>query len=147
MGGGLGITADDLHHFDQLDESPGLSCQTLWDDISPLNSQAKERLGYPTQKPIALLERIVRASSNGQQVAAGYQALSQSLPFIDRVHDAITRYLDSAPVTGSRPLADVQTLALEQVSYAYRRGRPVLSDISFEVDRRQAVGIIGGTPK
>lgn len=35
-----------------------------WDDISPLNSQAKERLGYPTQKPVALLERIIAASSN-----------------------------------------------------------------------------------
>jgi hypothetical protein len=32
-----------------LDESPGLPCQSLWDDIGPLNSQSKERLGYPTQ--------------------------------------------------------------------------------------------------
>jgi site-specific DNA-methyltransferase (adenine-specific) len=35
-----------------------------WTDISPLNSQAQERLGYPTQKPRALLERIIAASSN-----------------------------------------------------------------------------------
>jgi DNA modification methylase len=47
-----------------LDESPGERMQNLWDDISPLNSQAAERLGYPTQKPLALLERIVSASSN-----------------------------------------------------------------------------------
>jgi site-specific DNA-methyltransferase (adenine-specific) len=47
-----------------LDESPGLPCQSLWDDINPINSQAKERLGYPTQKPLALLERIIEASSN-----------------------------------------------------------------------------------
>jgi site-specific DNA-methyltransferase (adenine-specific) len=47
-----------------LDEMPGRSAQSLWDDISPLNSQAKERLGYPTQKPEALLERIINASSN-----------------------------------------------------------------------------------
>ena len=33
-------------------------------DIPPINSQAKERLGYPTQKPVALLERIIQASSN-----------------------------------------------------------------------------------
>jgi site-specific DNA-methyltransferase (adenine-specific) len=38
--------------------------QTLWDDIPPINSQAQERLGYPTQKPRALLERIIAASSN-----------------------------------------------------------------------------------
>ena len=36
----------------------------MWTDIFPINSQAKERLGYPTQKPEALLERIIRSSSN-----------------------------------------------------------------------------------
>lgn len=47
-----------------LDEVIGQPMQNLWDDISPLNSQAQERLGYPTQKPLALLERIINASSN-----------------------------------------------------------------------------------
>jgi site-specific DNA-methyltransferase (adenine-specific) len=47
-----------------LDELPGMPCQSLWDDIAPINSQAKERLGYPTQKPLTLLERIIQASSN-----------------------------------------------------------------------------------
>jgi site-specific DNA-methyltransferase (adenine-specific) len=47
-----------------LDEQHGTKLQNLWDDIPPLNSQAQERLGYPTQKPVALLERIIAASSN-----------------------------------------------------------------------------------
>jgi site-specific DNA-methyltransferase (adenine-specific) len=47
-----------------LDELEGETVDTLWDDIAPINSQAKERLGYPTQKPVALLERIIKASSN-----------------------------------------------------------------------------------
>jgi site-specific DNA-methyltransferase (adenine-specific) len=47
-----------------LDEAKGLPVQALWDDIPPLNSQSQERLGYPTQKPVALLERILNASSN-----------------------------------------------------------------------------------
>lgn len=47
-----------------LDELEGETVDTLWDDISPINSQAQERLGYPTQKPVALLERILSASSN-----------------------------------------------------------------------------------
>jgi site-specific DNA-methyltransferase (adenine-specific) len=47
-----------------LDESRGTPIQDLWDDIPPLNSQAQERLGYPTQKPVALLERIIAASSS-----------------------------------------------------------------------------------
>ncbi len=47
-----------------LDEMPGVPISDSWDDIRPLNSQAQERLGYPTQKPVALLERILSASSN-----------------------------------------------------------------------------------
>ena len=47
-----------------LDEMPGVPLQDLWADIPPINSQAKERLNYPTQKPEALLERIINASSN-----------------------------------------------------------------------------------
>ena len=47
-----------------LDEMPGRPVQDVWDDLPPINSQAKERLGYPTQKPLALLERIINASSN-----------------------------------------------------------------------------------
>jgi site-specific DNA-methyltransferase (adenine-specific) len=47
-----------------LDEMPGVPLQDIWDDINAINSQAAERLGYPTQKPVALLERIIAASSN-----------------------------------------------------------------------------------
>ncbi|MDX2073327.1 MAG: DNA methyltransferase [Alphaproteobacteria bacterium] len=47
-----------------LDEAKGYSVQALWEDISPINSQSIERMGYPTQKPVALLERIIQASSN-----------------------------------------------------------------------------------
>ena len=45
-----------------LDEMPGVSLQNDWSDILP--AQGAEYLGYPTQKPVALLERIIRASSN-----------------------------------------------------------------------------------
>ena len=47
-----------------LDEMPGQAVADLWTDISPINPRAKERVGYPTQKPLALLDRIIRASSN-----------------------------------------------------------------------------------
>lgn len=47
-----------------LDEMPGVALQDVWMDIDPINSQAKERLGYPTQKPLALLERILAISTN-----------------------------------------------------------------------------------
>lgn len=47
-----------------LEEMSGRLFSNVWTDIPPINSQAKERLGYPTQKPVALLERILQASSN-----------------------------------------------------------------------------------
>ena len=47
-----------------LEASPGEVPPDVWTDIPPVNSQAKERIGYPTQKPLALLERIIKASSN-----------------------------------------------------------------------------------
>ncbi len=46
------------------DENPGVLVQDVITDIGPVSSQAKERLGYPTQKPVPLLERIIKASSN-----------------------------------------------------------------------------------
>ena len=47
-----------------LDEKEGKPLQDMWYDVSPVHTQPKERLGYPTQKPEALLERIINASSN-----------------------------------------------------------------------------------
>jgi DNA modification methylase len=47
-----------------LDEMPGVVLQNLWDDIKLINAQSKERIGYPTQKPETLLDRIIRMSSN-----------------------------------------------------------------------------------
>ena len=51
-----------------LDEQPGQALQDQWTDIAPINSQAAERLGYPTQKPEALLERIICGSTNENDV-------------------------------------------------------------------------------
>ena len=51
-----------------LDELPGQPVSNLWTDISPINSQAMERLGYPTQKPLALLERLIRITSRENDI-------------------------------------------------------------------------------
>lgn len=51
-----------------LDELPGVPLQTWWDDINSLRGGSNERLGYPTQKPLALLERIINASSNPNDI-------------------------------------------------------------------------------
>lgn len=84
-----------------LDELKGKPVQSLWDDIDPIGAQAAERLGYPTQKPEALLERIINASSNegdivldpfcgcGTTIAAA-QKLNRQWIGIDVTHLAIT---------------------------------------------------------
>lgn len=46
------------------DEQEGIPVSSVWTDIPAINSVAQERLGYPTQKPLALMERIINASSN-----------------------------------------------------------------------------------
>ncbi|MBD2596031.1 site-specific DNA-methyltransferase [Nostoc spongiaeforme FACHB-130] len=51
-----------------LDETEGKPVQSLWDDIRPLNSQALEDTKYPTQKPIELLERIIKIFSNEDDI-------------------------------------------------------------------------------
>ena len=83
-----------------LDDTPGRPLTDVWTDILPINSQAKERLGYPTQKPEALLDRIILASTNegdvvldpfcgcGTAVAAAHKLERQWLG-IDITHLAV----------------------------------------------------------
>lgn len=51
-----------------LDDLPGVPLQSIWTDIISLRGGASERLGYPTQKPESLLERIIQASSNEDDI-------------------------------------------------------------------------------
>lgn len=50
-------------YLDEM-EAKGQAVDTLWEDIEPIQARSPESLGYPTQKPLALLERIITASSN-----------------------------------------------------------------------------------
>ncbi len=84
-----------------LDEMPGVVAQDLWTDLKPIGAMAAERLGYPTQKPVALLERIIGASSNpgdtvldpfcgcGTTIVAA-QRLGRKWVGVDVTHLAIT---------------------------------------------------------
>ena len=55
-----------------LDEIEGVLVDTIWADISPVNSQAIQDTGYATQKPEALIERIIKASSNEGDIVADF---------------------------------------------------------------------------
>lgn len=55
-----------------LDTKDGQAPQTIWQDVSRVSNTGTERLGYPTQKPEALLERIIKASSNPGDLVADF---------------------------------------------------------------------------
>jgi len=55
-----------------LDENKGAKVNDVWDDINHVNSQAKEKQNYPTQKPEALIDRIIRVSSNEGDIVADF---------------------------------------------------------------------------
>lgn len=135
-----------------LDEMPGVPLQDVWTDIDPVNSQAAERLGYPTQKPEALLERIIASTSNvgdvvldpfcgcGTAIAAA-QKLGRQWTGIDITHLAInlirTRLRDAF---GDNVTFDVI-------------GEPVTVDDAAELARTDpyqfqwwALGLVGARP-
>ena len=69
-----------------LDEMAGVPIQDIWIDIVPIQGQAKERTGYPTQKPLALLERIIKTSSNpGDLVLDPFCGCATALVAADRL--------------------------------------------------------------
>ena len=55
-----------------LDESEGVALQSIWADIDPVNSQAAEDTRYATQKPLVLLERIIKTSSNENDLVVDF---------------------------------------------------------------------------
>jgi site-specific DNA-methyltransferase (adenine-specific) len=106
-----------------LDERLGKALEDVWTDIPPLNSQAKERLGYPTQKPVSLLERIINMSSNPGDVV------------LDPFAGCGTAVI-AAQKLGRRWIGiDITHLAISLVE---KRLKDAFADIQFDVE---------GTPK
>lgn len=85
-----------------LDEMEGVPTQDMWTDINAVNSQAEERIDYSTQKPEALLERIIKASSNEGMVVADFFEGSG-------VTAAVAHKLGRRFVTGDINLNSIQT--------------------------------------
>jgi site-specific DNA-methyltransferase (adenine-specific) len=70
-----------------LDEMHGIALSDWWEDIFPINSQAQERLGYPTQKPESLLERIIKTSSNeGDTILDPFCGCGTTISVAERLH-------------------------------------------------------------
>lgn len=137
-----------------LDEGKGVQLQSLWADIDALNSMAAERLGYPTQKPLALLERILAASSDPGDVVLdpfcgcgttidAAQRLERMWVGIDITYiavDLIMRRLEHVYGESVRGLYEVSGIPRD---VAGARSLFQRSPFDFE---RWAVSLVQGTP-
>lgn len=147
------------------DELRGMPLQNLWTDIKEINSQAQERLGYPTQKPTALLERIVRSSSkNGEVVldpfcgcgsaiiaaestGRGWIGIDITQLSIAIIKEQLRRHFELIPLTKERKGADGDK--------TYRvKGEPTTLEEALvlkEEDPHQfeywALGLVGARPE
>lgn len=93
----------------------------------------------------AVVLMLVRVSAYGQQIQSANHLLIQTLPYVTRMNDTVTRYRASAPIEGDQPLGHIRGIAFDHVDFAYVPGRPVLHDVCFELEAGEAVGIIGPT--
>jgi site-specific DNA-methyltransferase (adenine-specific) len=155
-----------LPRFKQyLDMLPGAPVIDIWTDIPPINSQAAERLGYPTQKPLALLERIISASSNAGDVVldpfcgcgttiAGAEKLGRRWIGIDITHlsIALQKYRlkqmfpnvsfrvigEPTSLQGARQLAEEDRFQFQWWALSLIRARPYGGDSSSKQGKKGA---------
>ncbi len=93
----------------------------------------------------AVVLLLVRASAYGQQLQTAYQGLGESLPYLDRVTDAVERYRACATRPGNSRLDSVRTIGFDSVSFAYKPGSTVLRDVGFSIQAGEAIGVVGPT--
>ena len=137
-----------------VDDQPGVVAGDVWGDISPLNSRAAERLGYPTQKPLKLLERILEASSKpgdvvldpfcgcGTTVDAA-QKMGRRWIGIDVTYISIDLIVKRLQHTYGDAIAS--TFKVTGIPHDVAAARAMFSDSAFEFER-WAVTLVGAQP-
>ncbi|MFK4022351.1 DNA methyltransferase [Streptomyces albogriseolus] len=103
------------------EHAQGMPQQDVWTDIAPINSRAVERLGYPTQKPISLLERIIYSSSNEGDIVLD--------PFC-----GCGTSIDAAQKLGRRWIGmDITTIAVDLIDARLRHTRGESITQTYEI--------------
>ena len=137
-----------------VDELEGQAIADVWTDIPPISAHALERLGYPTQKPVALLERIIAASSNptdtvldpfcgcGTTIAAA-QKLDRRWIGIDITHLAITLIKSRLKDSFGPKITEQYASSGEPVDFSSATQLAEEDKFQFQV---WALGLIGARP-
>ena len=93
--------------------------------------------------PVVSLLLLLRATSAAQHLHVMYHQLQDAHPSLEELVELETAYDFAVVPTGGLPLPRIERLELRDVDFAYETGRPVLSDVGFEVRRGDVVGIVG----
>ncbi|UFU02394.1 ABC transporter ATP-binding protein/permease [Ruania suaedae] len=91
----------------------------------------------------AVILMLIRALTYAQQIQFSLTGIDERLPFMNQIVDALERYRLSPQQDGPDSLDGIQSLALSHVTFAYRAGQEVLHDVSFELGRGEAIGVVG----
>jgi hypothetical protein len=137
-----------------IEDLPGIAVTDVWADIEPVNAAAAERLGYPTQKPEALLERIIAASSNQGDVVldpfcgcgtaiAVAQKLNRRWIGIDITHLAISLIKHRLHSAFGDPIGETYEVIGEPVDLAGVRELASQDPYQFQW---WALGLVGARP-
>jgi ATP-binding cassette subfamily B protein len=86
---------------------------------------------------------LVRSLTYGQQIQNAVTSVDASIPFINRLADAIARYRGSPHTDGPDPLASIERIGVRDVRFSYVRGTEVLHGITVDVSRGEALGVVG----
>jgi ABC-type multidrug transport system fused ATPase/permease subunit len=91
----------------------------------------------------AIVLIMVRSLSYGQQLQLNYQSMHAAAPYFEKLQAEEARYRLAALTEGGDPIEFIRRVEFRDVSYEYMPGRPVLRQLSFEIEPREIVGIIG----
>ncbi|WP_208028126.1 ABC transporter ATP-binding protein [Rhabdothermincola sediminis] len=86
---------------------------------------------------------LLRSVTYGKNLQRINVALEQTAPYLDQLEEVLERYEAARVQRAGRPIEHIGSLAFDHVSFTYDGSHPVLSDVSFEVDHGEAVGIVG----